>query len=120
MRRPQRYNQLYILGAGLKRERPDLMQEWQVTSVTSPSIAQGEDNETSLHLCAQGKQAMRRPHATISLILEALVSRESNDHSNAMQERPSQRQDNNVDTTTTTMMIATIVIVATVAAITDA
>ncbi len=29
MRRLQRYNQLYILGAGLKRERPDSMQEWQ-------------------------------------------------------------------------------------------
>jgi hypothetical protein len=79
MRRPQRYNQLYILGAGLKRERPDSMREWRVTSVTSPSIARGDDDETSSHRCARGKRAMRRPHATISLILEALVSRESDD-----------------------------------------
>ncbi len=77
MRRPQRYNQLYILGTGLKRERPDSMREWQVTSVMSPLIARGDNDETSLHHCARGKQAMRRPHATENLFFEALVSRES-------------------------------------------
>jgi hypothetical protein len=63
---------------------------------------------------------MQRPHATISLILEALVSRESNDRSDVTRERPLQRHDNNVNTTTATTMIATIAIVATVATITDA
>jgi hypothetical protein len=77
MRRPQCYNQLYNLGAGLKRERPDSMQEWQVASVTSPSIAQGNEDETSLHRCARGKRAMRRPHATINFIFWELTSEES-------------------------------------------
>ncbi len=49
MRRPQRYNQLIFLGAGLKRGRPDAMSErqaWQGRAGSSPPpIAQGNNDD---------------------------------------------------------------------------
>jgi hypothetical protein len=79
MQRLQCYNQLYFLGAGLKKKRLGLMREWQAWQAyqlyQAKMMRQACAELAQEH--AQEEWAMQRLHATINFIFWALVSRES-------------------------------------------